>query len=706
MEPLFSKRGRVPILLQTEVAECGLACLAMVAGYHGHRTDLGTLRREIGVSPRGANLKDILNAAATLKLSTRPLRLELSELPQLKTPAILHWDFSHFVVLVATTRNAIIVHDPAVGRRRFDLKEAGRRFTGVAVELTPTTDFETRSNIAVTRLSELFTRSSGFYRLAGQVLFLSIIVQILSIAGPFYLQLIIDQSLARHDLDLLKTIALGFLLIALFRVFATALRSYVVMYLTNQVGFQMATNVFNHLISLPADYFERRHVGDVVSRFGSIGAIRKVLTEDMISVLLDGVLAVLTLIVLFMYSVKLTFIILGFVAAFSLYRMATLASYKNKQEEVVVAEARQQSIFMENMRAIHAIKAYCKELPRMAIWKNSFVDVINSGVRLQRFSIGVESVNLLLFAVENILILYLAARLVMGGELTIGMLISFAFMKGHFETAVGSTIKRIADIKLVKLQLERVSDITQTPREINTLSVSPFKRDFHGAIEMRDLKYGYSAFERPIFAGVCLQVERGALVIITGASGSGKSTLLRLMAGLLRPSAGEILVDGLSIAQIGYREYRSQISTVLQSSQLMSGSLTENIAMFDEFPDMEKVHRAAQLALIHDEIMAMPMGYNSFIGDMGSIISAGQAQRVLIARAIYNDPKLLLLDEAMSNLDFELEASILRNLKSLGMTIVMITHRTNLHDMGNQLYRMEKGRLVQPQPASPPLAAV
>ncbi len=685
---LFDRGRTLPVVVQAERTECGLACVAMIASYFGYRTDLNSLRRDFTVSSRGANLSEIMSIARRLQLDPRPLKLELNDLRHLQLPAILHWDMTHFVVLKRVTRKGLDIHDPAVGVRRYTLAETSRHFTGIALEMVPGLEFAARTHTLRSRLTDLFRTYPGFYRTIGQLLMLSLFLQLASIGSAFYMQLVIDEGVAKQDRDIIAVLATGFFMLALCSVAMTFARSTAQLYFSNQLGFQMAGNVFQHLLSLPVDFFGRRHVGDLVSRFGSVREIRRIITEDLITVVLDGVFALITLAVMLYFSAMLALVVLVFVGVVTVLKLVLVPKIQAMQEQIIVAEAKTSTSLMENMRTIEIIKFYCRELQRMTLWRNAYAEQINAQVALTRFTIGLDAVYGLLFALENILVIYLAARLVLGGEITLGFLTAFIALKGNFSASIRSFVEKLVQIRLVRLQLERVSDITCTEKEIDTLQLPVVRRPLDGELRLCGVSYAYPGTEEFVFSDLSVAIRPGELVAIAGPSGCGKSTLMKLMAGLLPANAGTISVDGTDIRQLGLRQFRDSCAGVLQGDQLLSGSIADNITLFAERVDQDRLARVADMADISDLISRLPMGYNSLIGDMGSMMSAGQCQRILLARAFYKQAPFVFLDEATANLDADTEARILQQLRKLDATIVFVTHRPAPLESADRIIRL------------------
>jgi len=629
-----------------------------------------------------------MSIARRLQLDPRPLKLELNDLRHLQLPAILHWDMTHFVVLKRVTRKGLDIHDPAVGVRRYTLAETSRHFTGIALEMVPGLEFAAKTHTLRSRLTDLFRTYPGFYRTIGQLLMLSLFLQLASIGSAFYMQLVIDEGVAKQDRDIIAVLATGFFMLALCSVAMTFARSTAQLYFSNQLGFQMAGNVFQHLLSLPVDFFGRRHVGDLVSRFGSVREIRRIITEDLITVVLDGVFALITLAVMLYFSAMLALVVLVFVGVVTVLKLVLVPKIQAMQEQIIVAEAKTSTSLMENMRTIEIIKFYCRELQRMTLWRNAYAEQINAQVALTRFTIGLDAVYGLLFALENILVIYLAARLVLGGEITLGFLTAFIALKGNFSASIRSFVEKLVQIRLVRLQLERVSDITCTEKEIDTLQLPVVRRPLDGELRLCGVSYAYPGTEEFVFSDLSVAIRPGELIAIAGPSGCGKSTLMKLMAGLLPANAGTISVDGTDIRQLGLRQFRDSCAGVLQGDQLLSGSIADNITLFAERVDQDRLARVADMADISDLISRLPMGYNSLIGDMGSMMSAGQCQRILLARAFYKQAPFVFLDEATANLDADTEARILQQLRKLDATIVFVTHRPAPLEIADRIIRL------------------
>jgi ATP-binding cassette subfamily B protein RaxB len=695
------RRGAVPEIRQSEAAECGLACLAMVLGFHGRRTDLGTLRRQHPTSLSGMTLRGLMALAARMDLTTRAVRLEPEQLGMLALPAILHWDMDHFVVLTRVRRSGgVVVLDPARGERRVSAAEADRRFTGVAVELTPTHSFRRKNETSILRLTDLLGSLQGFGGAIAQIMVLSLLLQLYVLASPFFMQLVVDDALSKGDESMLMALATGFGLLAILNAGATMLRAFVVQYVQSAVSVRVGVGLFHHLIRLPFGYFEKRHVGDLVSRMGSAEAVRSVLAEGVTTALVDGAMAVLTMVMMLVYAPMLAGAAVLALGLYSALRLGLYAALRRRSLDLIENRARETSVLIEAIRAIHSIKIFGGEAQRDAIWANRKVDTVNAECSVGRLQASFKAANDILFGLENIVVVYLGAVAVLDARMTVGMLFAFVAYKSQFADKAGRLLDKAIELRMLRLHLQRLADIALTEAEPGLDQPVGYARPLAGAIEARELSFRYSDDEPFVFENVNFRIEAGEHVAIAGPSGCGKTTLLKILLGLVKPTAGEVLVDGLPLSVIGPRAFRSQIGVVMQDDQLLSGSIADNICCFDEASDLDHMQACAELAGIHQEIMRMPMAYNSLIGDMGSVLSGGQKQRILLARALYRRPRLLFIDEGTSHLDVRLEEQVNAAIRGLGLTRVSVAHRPQTLASAGRLLQFVDGTVQAAGPAA------
>jgi len=685
---------RVPLMLQTEAAECGLACLAMVAGAHGLATDLPTLRQRFSLSLKGVTLADLVRMADALQFNSRALRAELDELDQLQLPCILHWDLNHFVVLVSVKRGEAVIHDPARGLRRLKMDELSRHFTGVALEVQPAPGFVPATERQRVTLRQLLGPVSGLKRSLAQILVLALALEIFVLLSPFFMQWVVDGVIVSADRDLLVTLGVGFTLLVLVQTATAAARSWAVLVLSATLNLQWLVNVFAHLMRLPVGWFEKRHAGDIWSRFGSVQQIQKTLTTSFIEAILDGALVLLTLAMMLLYSVTLTLVALAAVAGYALLRWAFFRPLREASEEALVFEANQASHFLESLRGMLAIKLFNAQADRQSRFSSLVVDAMNAGIAIRKLELLFAVLHRLLFGLERVAVVWIGALLVMDRHLTVGMLFAFFAYKETFATRVSGLIDKAVELRMLRLQGERLADIVLTAPEADTGVPRPGER---GAadIELRNVSFRYADGEPDVLRGVSLKIEAGESVAIVGPSGCGKTTLLKLMLGLHAPDSGEVLVGGVPLARVGQRAWRDSMGVVMQDEPLFSGSIADNICFFSPEPDRAWLEQCARVAAVHEEIEAMPMGYNTLIGDMGAALSGGQKQRILLARALYKRPRILLLDEATSSLDVDRERVVNHAVRQLALTRVIVAHRPETIASAGRVIALHEGRVAQ-----------
>lgn len=688
----LSRRRRLPVFLASEGAECGLACLAMVAGFHGHNLDLNGLRQRFSLSLNGATLRDLIGFADQLGLGTRALKVELPALAKIRTPAILHWDLNHFVVLKSVGRRGATVHDPGRGARRLSLDEISKHFTGVVLELSPAATFRRIEAREPVRLRSLWSGSAGFWTAAIQVLALSVALQVATFAAPFQIQLVVDQAIGHNDSALLNVLALGFGALVILQAAIEALRSWMLQVFGNLMTFQVTGNLVRHLLRLPSDFFEKRHVGDILSRINSTSAIQDALTRGIISVLIDGLMAVVAAAILFLYSPLLAAVALTAVALNLVIALAFYPLIRSRTQEQLIASALERSHIMETVRASMTIKLMGGEAEREGAWRNLYANVINATVSIARFQVNTTLLQAVVTGASTVLVIYLGARSILAGAgFSVGMLLAFMSFRQTFSDRTVALINQTIQFRLMGLHLDRLGDIVLAAPEATGVAPPPSQTSC--AISVRGVTFRYGAADPLVLQGVDLDIQPGAFIAVTGASGSGKSTLLKLLLGLRRPTEGQILLGGQPATPEMWRAWRARVGVVAQDDQLLSGSIADNIAFFDPDLDMRRVQAAASAAQVHEDILRMPMQYLSLVGDMGSSLSGGQRQRVLLARALYRRPEVLILDEGTANLDQATEAVLADLIASLPITRIVVAHRPALVARAHQVWVVEHGRI-------------
>lgn len=667
-------KRRLPLVLQTEVAECGLACLAMVAGYHGSQLDMATLRRRLGTSMKGTSLTRLMDMASELELDARALRCDLPSLRHAKTPCILHWNMSHFVVLKRWRSNGVEIHDPSKGVRLVLWDELNTSFTGILLELSPKPDFRTSEPSRRISLRALAGHVSGVKSVALQMLGLALIIEFLSLLLPFQMQWVMDQILISQDTSLLVIVTAAFAATIAVQTGLACASSWLISWFGATLNAQWTRNLFSHLMRLPVEYFEKRHMGDVVSRFSSIRMVQNTLTGSFIETLLSGITGLITLVVLCIYSLQLTSVVVFVLFAYCALRAAFYRSLWRINEEQMVYSARQQSELMESVRGVQTIKLAGKHGVRLSRFTHVTLEAAERDMWSQRLSMLLTAVNQSLFGLQRIVLVSLGAYMTIKAHMSAGMLVAFVAYADQFTTKASTLIDRLVGIRMLRLQFERIADIALEAPEA-TGPLSPSVERPRASLEVVNLCFRYSDGDPWIFKNLSFSVDEGQSIALVGPSGCGKTTLAKVLLGLLRPTSGTVLVGGIDIYQYGILNYREMVSAVMQDDQLFAGSIAENIAFFDDSARMDRIERAARMAAVHEDIRDMTMGYESHVGDMGSALSGGQKQRIVLARALYRASNILVLDEATSHLDVARERQINANLEGTPYTKIVIAHR-------------------------------
>jgi len=668
---LFGKH--VPLILQSEAPECGIACVAMVASYHGHRTDLAAMRMRLAPSMKGVTLQHIASIAQSMNLSPRGVQAPLEVLNKLRLPAILHWDMNHFVVLTRADGRRITVLDPARGKRVLPLTEASRHYTGVAMELTPAEGFVRQDEREHITAWQLLAAAGGMGGTIGQVMLLSLALEVFAVASPFFVQLVIDRVIVGRDQDLLTLLGLGFSLLVLMQVATTAVRAWLGVYLSTHLNLRLLDTLFGQLLRLPLAWFEKRHIGDIFSRFKSVDAIQRTLTLAFVETLIDGAMVLLTLAVMSWYSGLLTTIVIAAAAAYGLVRWAFYGPQRRAADEQIAHEAKSNTHFIETLRGMLAIKLNLRETQRRTAYQNLVVEHTNAGVKVQNLAIVHRAANGLIFGLENVAVIWLAALLVIDGRFSVGMLFGFLAFKLLFITRVSNLVDKAIEFRMLDLHAERIADIALAEPEVTPVATfTPGAAPIAIEGEALGFSYGVEGFA---FRNVDFAVRPGETVAIVGPSGAGKTTLVKVLVGLLDRTEGRLTYSSRDVREWDRAAYRSRLGVVLQDDQLFVGTLEDNISFFDLQHDPARVRECARLAGIAEDIETMPMQYNTIVGSLGVALSGGQKQRVLLARALYRRPEVLFLDEAFDQLDLAREREITERLKTLGIGLVIVSHR-------------------------------
>ncbi len=700
------------LYLQTENAECGLICLAYASAKLGAPPDIGELRRKFLVSNRGVDLKQIVEMAAAMDMASRAVRCELHELADLKLPAILHWNLKHFVVLEKVTPRHVVVHDPAVGRVKFTLAEAGRRFTGVALELSQAPAFRPRNPPPTISIWSWIRFTPSLLNGLGQTLVLSLMLQAYVLASPFFMQLAIDQAALKGDGQLMMVLAIGFGFFGLFNAGASLLRGLAVQQLSAFLSWDMSIRLFRHLVRLPLEWFQKRKLADTISRFDAINPIRDLVSGALISATIDGLLAITTVLMMFLFSWKLACVVLLGVGLLIIVKLAALPRSLRLSAENLGASIAENGKRIETIKAIQTIKTMAAESQQETQWSNKYADLLRKKISAGTFQYATDIAQQSLDVLASTAVVYLGVMAIINGDITVGVLYAFISYKGQFTTAVTNVVDQLIQWRLSDIYSMRLADIVLSPKEEKIDHVELSLPPLRGDIDLLNVTFRYGPLEPLVLKGVNLSVKAGEFVAIIGPSGAGKSSLMKVMCGLYPVTYGEVRLDGRPLSSWGAKTIRSMCGVVMQDDELLSGTIADNVSFFDDKVDMDEVWRALEAAALKDEVLAMPMKAESFVGDMGGALSGGQKQRLLIARALYKKPRILFFDEATSHLDAGNEERINSSLRSMEVTRIVIAHRRETIAAADVIFDIRTGKILRRPPPSgeagdaPPVAAI
>lgn len=688
----FGWKRRVRPMLQAQSSECGLVCLAMISEYYGAAQDLRALRAKGRLSQRGMNGNALLDAAYQMQLQASGYRLEIDDISKLQLPAILHFDLNHCVVLTSVSRGSVTIADPACGLVKLSLRDLSDRFTGVAFSVSPASSFTKTAKKPRIQLSELTGKALGLRRAVAEIVALAVFVELLGLASPLLMQTIVDKVLPSGNVSLVLIVGAAFALLMVVQATLSAARSWAMTCLGQQLSFHWVSGVYAHLIRLPDSYFTSRYLGDIVSRFDSVSAVQRTLTTRVAEVVLDAAVSILTLAVMFFYDVKLSAIVCLFVLIYALLRHLSYGTLNRLNTSEIATSARQQSTFLESVRGSTALRLANRQAAQTARYAAAMTRTLGARAVLESIHLTFGTINTLLFGILRICLLVVGSIFALKGAFSIGMLVAFIAYSDRFAARASSLIDFMVDLKMMQMHGERIADITSEKLESHLHGDSRAELANH-TVELRNVSFRYAEGDRWILKDCNATFPSGSSVCIAGPSGVGKSTVAKLIAGLLDPTAGSVLIGGIDLRHLGKTHARSMLGVVLQDDALFSGSISENISFFDDKPDANRVLQCAALVEIHSDIQMMPMRYETLIGDMGSTLSGGQRQRILLARALYRDPAILLTDEATSHLDPKAEAAILGRIRALRVTRISIAHRAESIGLADRVYWLHDGKL-------------
>jgi ATP-binding cassette, subfamily B, bacterial len=687
-----SGHRRIPLVRQLGITDCGAASLAMVLAYHGKSVSLDELRNAVGTGRHGSSAAALLRAARSYGLMGRGVRADIGDLRTLPVATILFWESRHFVVFEKLKRDCVQIVDPAIGRRSIPIEHFRRAFTGVALIFEPSENFvrgESKPKRSVGLFQEMLVQRG----LLARIISASLLGQLLSLALPVFTGVLIDRVVPRENYSLLLVLTVGYCLFQAVKIIADIVRAHLLIHLRTNLELRCALRFLDHLLDLPFSFFQQ-HTGDLMARLGSNSVIEEMLSLSTLSALIDGTMTSLYLAFLILASPKLTFLVMLLAVA----RIALVVIIRRRQRRFpaqgMEVQGRLKAAQMEILSGMETLKAMGLEHLAAKSWSNVIVDGLSLSIKRDSLDAIFNALLSSLGVASNLVLMFYGTFLVLNGTFTLGTMIAFSAIAIGFLGPIDNLVTTIFQLQMLGVYLERINDVLDTAPELdNKTGVQAGK--LSGGVALENVSFRYSAQEPLVIEGVTVDIKPGSRLALVGQTGAGKSTLARLIAGLYDPNTGRILLDGRDLKTMDRRSVGRQLGVVTQETQLFSGCIRHNIALSDPEMGLDRVIEAAKLACLHNEIIAMPMGYETPLADSGRCFSGGQRQRLALARALAGNPRILLLDEATSHLDALTEEEVNRNLASLRCTRIVIAHRLSTIRDADLILVMQGGKVIE-----------
>ena len=695
---------RTPTVLQMENTECGAASLSIVLQHHGRYVPLTQLRELCGVSRDGSDAANLILAARSLGLDAKGFKKGLESLKEVKGPAILFWEFNHFLVFEGFRRDRVALNDPALGPRTVSLEEFDRSYTGIVLTMEPGPQFQRGGRApsvwpVVVRRMTSEPMGALFILIAGLLLILPQLV--MPVFAQIYLDEVIGNSMGQWLKPMLWAMALTIgLQVALQHLQLVGTRS-----LEKRLTRRFAIGFEHQILALPERFYSQRHASDIAGRMSINASIAEFIGGRLIPMLTGLVLLVFYLILTFLYSPWLGLLILSTTAINALVVQLNLRTQRDNSISLQKDAAKSGSVVVSAMRDIETIKAAAIEpdvFRRFAGYQSRLLNTLQAlqlrNARLRLVPNGLTTFN-------EIAVLLLGFLLVIRGELTLGMLLAaqtIAFsLKGQIERLIGF-VQQLPEFEAGVLRLE---DVLEQPRDPlldggevknpgSTGTEFTLSR-LSGGIEIQDLQYGFTAIQAPLIDGLSLVIHPGMRVALVGGSGSGKSTLAKLLAGLHQPTGGTIRFDGRTLLDLPRAVVVSSLAMVQQEIQLFGCSVRDNLSLWNPAIDDSSLLEACRDAELLEVVRGLPEGLDTMLNEGGRNLSGGQRQRLELARALVNNPSILIMDEATSALDTDTEQKLINNLSRRGCTQVIVAHRLSTIRDADLILVMEQGRVIQ-----------
>ena len=686
------EKREIPFVQQLEWSDCGAACLTMVLHLHGKEIEMRDVRSALEVGRDGVTARTIVEAAPRFGLMARGVKADVDQLHSLRRGAILHWEFNHFVVFDRLVRGGVRIVDPAHGLREISEAELRRKYTGIAIDLEPSGNFKREKSTSKSRpyIAALFGQRTLLWR----VVLVSLVLRVIGIAIPLMTGMIVDRVVPRSDYTMLAVTVGAISGLVLFQALSSWVRSHVLIHLRTVLDGKLTLGFLDHMASLPVNFFQRRSTGDLMLRVSSNSTMREIVTSQTLSAIVDGAFVMIYAVVIMWTSALLGGVALALALLPALLYLATRGKNMRLTGEDLSAQARSQSYLNELLGGMETLKTAGAERAAVERWAGLYSEVMNVGIRRGRLQAIVDALRSAIAQLAPMIIMAIGTHAVITQTMTIGTMLAMSSLAMSLFGPLSQLVESLLQMQLLTGYAARVEDVLKTPAEQDRDTVVP-PPQLRGTIQLKGVTFRYSADRPAVLTNVDLAIPAGAKVALVGPSGSGKSTLLKLLAGTLVPTAGTVSYDGRNLHELDLEAVRRQLGVVPQHPFVFGSSVRENIALTLPDASLPRIERAARMAMLHDDIAAMPLAYDTPISDGGSSLSGGQRQRIAIARALLREPRVLLFDEATSALDTATEAAIVQHVRALGCTQVTVAHRLSTIQSYDLIVVMDRGKIVE-----------
>ncbi|RXJ73693.1 hypothetical protein CS022_08105 [Veronia nyctiphanis] len=706
------------VIFQSENAECGNACLAMIACKYGIDIGLPQLRKLNPTSiDSGVSVRQIAETAELIGMYTSAVKFDVATPEELELPAILHWGSNHFVVLESISEKLITILDPALGKRTYSHSEFKEYASGYALELVP----DIKKDVDVSKLvdkdkitpltfSDIAKVMPGFRKSLFLILVVTFCTVLISLLSPLYVQKVVDEAVNRGNIDLLYVLSTVFAAIFIHEILFNHINELAKNNLKFRLVEKLGTSIFSKMVYLPIEYFKRRRTGDCLARLKSSEMITSFMIDGLLTIVTSGIIVLLTMSVMLYFNVTLTLLSAAVMVLFGLAKFAVKSKVVDAEKLAVTESAKSDSIAIDTIKSVKTVKAFSNEKSKKSQWGSQYASAISASLKRQKLNISIGSLSQLFLYSELVLIVTTGGLFVIQGEMSVGTLFAFIMYKNMFTEKFISLIEALILKDSIGVHLERVNDIVSEDSEIEYVEHNAdlsakgnHQKKVHLmdsnpepglAITTKNLEFTPLGANRKILNSINLSIQPGEKICIVGKTGSGKTTLTNIISGLHRQSSGDLTINGGNTNDINLINQRANFSTLSQDDYIFAGTLEENIALTSYDIDYSLLDRVCKLSLIFDDIQQMTSKYKTLLTENSGFLSAGQKQRVLIARALYKNPQCLILDEFTSNLDAKTSQKLVNNvMKHVHCTLIVITHDTTIVDRFDTSYLIHNGRL-------------